>query len=337
MFDAQERSGSGNTVVRTAAGVLIVGLCLTGVLLTSIFSAGEETQASTNILGAKSAAKKKATIAEAHALFKKKDWLGAAEAYEAVIETNPNIPVAWFRLGYALHAAGKLDRAIAAHERAAEFKQLRKIAWYNLACAYGLKKDADKAAEYAGKAWDDGFANAKTFATDADFEAVRNSDVFQKLLARIEREGRIGKNLPKNQQFDFWIGQWDVYDAAGKKLGSNVISKTNNGAVILERWTSASGGVGMSMNYVDPETGAWRQEWIDGGGSVTRKSGGVVDGVMKLEGERIAKNGTKVPTRTTFSPLSKGRVRQLIEQSSDNGQTWKAVFNGIYVPAKPAE
>lgn len=37
------------------------------------------------------------------------------------------------------------------------------------------------------------------------------------------------------------------------------------------------------------------------------------------------------PTRTTLTPLSGDRVRQLIEISVDGGESWRRVFDALYV------
>jgi hypothetical protein len=51
------------------------------------------------------------------------------------------------------------------------------------------------------------------------------------------------------RQFDFWIGTWDVYNPQDVKVGENVIRKLDNGALLLENWTSTQGTTGHSMNF----------------------------------------------------------------------------------------
>jgi hypothetical protein len=46
--------------------------------------------------------------------------------------------------------------------------------------------------------------------------------------------------------FDFWIGDWEVTDLEGKPVGRNAISTEESGCLLVERWTSASGGTGQS-------------------------------------------------------------------------------------------
>ena len=56
---------------------------------------------------------------------------------------------------------------------------------------------------------------------------------------------------PELAQFDFWLGEWDVHMADGRKAGVNSITKEQGGCVLIERWTSVRGGSGISLNYFD--------------------------------------------------------------------------------------
>ena len=64
---------------------------------------------------------------------------------------------------------------------------------------------------------------------------------------------------PEFREFDFWVGSWRVSDADGKTAGDNVISLEQGGCVLVERWRSAGGGTGMSLNYYDPAAQLWKQ------------------------------------------------------------------------------
>lgn len=54
------------------------------------------------------------------------------------------------------------------------------------------------------------------------------------------------------------------------------------------------------------------------------------DGGVRFQGEIPLPDGRKVLDRTTLTPRPDGTVRQLIEQSSDAGKTWRVVFDAIY-------
>src|SRR5262245_25549388 len=59
------------------------------------------------------------------------------------------------------------------------------------------------------------------------------------------------------RQFDFWAGDWDVSTPDGKTAGRNRIEREHGDCVLVERWQSASGGTGTSLNYYDPVARRW--------------------------------------------------------------------------------
>ena len=132
------------------------------------------------------------------------------------------------------------------------------------------------------------------------------------------------------RQFDFWVGEWEVRDAEGKPVGRNSIALEQNGCVLVERWTSALGGTGMSMNHYDPLAQSWRQHWV-GLGIILEMRGGLSDGAMVLEGplQYVAQNRV-TSLRGVWTPLPDGRVRQRFTESSDDGKTWTEWFDGYY-------
>ncbi len=132
-------------------------------------------------------------------------------------------------------------------------------------------------------------------------------------------------------QFDFWLGEWEVHVASGKQAGTNRITRGPGGCVLVERWKSGSGGTGISLNYYDPETDQWVQNWVGSGGSLIDIRGGLKDGSMVLEGtiRNVGKKGVN-PFRGTWTPLDDGRVRQFFEESKDQGKSWTPWFEGFY-------
>ena len=135
-------------------------------------------------------------------------------------------------------------------------------------------------------------------------------------------------------QFDFWIGEWEVY--AGDQLaGHNTITPVMNGCVLQEHWKGASGSEGMSLNFYNPTTKKWRQNWVwKNGTPLPTLTGGFADGKMTLKGESKDKDGKTVIDRITWSDNKDGTVRQLWEKSTDGGKTWKVSFDGLYKKKK---
>lgn len=135
---------------------------------------------------------------------------------------------------------------------------------------------------------------------------------------------------PERKQFDFWVGTWTVRLPNGKVAGANTIEKKHRGCALIESWTSARGGTGVSTNYWDPGKRKWVQNWVDGTGGIIQLEGGLVGAAMRLQGRYVKADGTTSRLRGTWTPLDDGRVRQLFEESKDNGKTWTTWFDGYY-------
>lgn len=135
-----------------------------------------------------------------------------------------------------------------------------------------------------------------------------------------------------HRQFDFWIGEWDVYTPDGAKAGGNTITSILGGCALQENWVSASGGGGHSYNIYDARRDRWHQTWVDGQGTLLVLEGGLQHGRMVLRGERLGRDGQPVLDEISWEPLEGGRVRQLWRASGDGGQSWRLVFDGTYVP-----
>lgn len=143
-------------------------------------------------------------------------------------------------------------------------------------------------------------------------------------------------SMPEHRQFDFWIGDWDV-QMGGQLAGTNTIQLILDGCVLQENWTGSKGGTGKSFNLYDSAKGKWQQTWVDNVGNLLELYGEFKDGVMRLTGENV-RNGKKTLQRLSFFPLEKDRVRQLWEQSQDDGKNWSVAFDGLYIrkgSAKP--
>lgn len=134
---------------------------------------------------------------------------------------------------------------------------------------------------------------------------------------------------PEARQFDFWVGDWDVFAPDGKKAGENRIEKVANGFGLLESWRGAGGGVGHSLNSWHPARKKWQQYWVGLGGTL-ELSGGLENGAMIMTGETRTATGGRQLERITWTPNADGTVRQLWEQSADEGKTWKVAFDGLY-------
>lgn len=132
-------------------------------------------------------------------------------------------------------------------------------------------------------------------------------------------------------QFDFWVGEWDVHVANGTFAGSNSIASDYRNCVLVEDYESATGFIGMSVNYLDHQAGEWVQIWNDASGSQINIRGGLTEEGMLLVGTiHYIGNDSTVPFRGLWTPLPDGRVRQFFEQYDSAAEKWVTWFEGFY-------
>lgn len=133
-------------------------------------------------------------------------------------------------------------------------------------------------------------------------------------------------------EFDFWIGEWEVFDSnTGRKAGENVISKREQGCMLMEQWQGASGSTGTSLNYYNPVTREWRQVWVSAGQYAIDIVGGLRGTAMVLEGSIYNFQGAVWNFRGTWTPNEDGSVRQFFEQYNHDSEEWFPWFDGRYV------
>ena len=141
-------------------------------------------------------------------------------------------------------------------------------------------------------------------------------------------------DAPENDQFDFWLGSWDV-TAGGKVVGHNTIAKIQGGCTVAEDYRAATGPyVGRSFNWWDPVASRWHQVWVDSGGTRLQMTGGLQEGSMVMTGDRT-RQGQLISDRITWTPKPDGTVRQHWEVSEDGGLTWGTLFDGVYTRSEP--
>lgn len=117
-------------------------------------------------------------MAEAKDLLHQEKFGEAAAKFEAIAAANPENAKAALMHGYALHAAGRLDEALAAHERAARFADVKATALYNAACVYALKGETDKAFAKLDESIKAGFWMAEHIEKDTDLASLRKDARF---------------------------------------------------------------------------------------------------------------------------------------------------------------
>jgi hypothetical protein len=139
---------------------------------------------------------------------------------------------------------------------------------------------------------------------------------------------------PEFSQFDFWLGEWEVFGPKGNPAGKNSITRAHGGCVVIENWTGTGGNTGTSFNIYTPATRKWHQIWVDNSGTLLQLEGEFREGSMRLEGPGLTVRGMML-NRITWTPRGDGTIRQYWEISTDQGKTWQASFDGSYKKVVP--
>ncbi len=137
---------------------------------------------------------------------------------------------------------------------------------------------------------------------------------------------------PEYRQFDFWLGEWDVFGLNGKPAGQSRISLILDSCIILEEWTGASGYTGKSFNRYNAVDKQWQQTWVDNvGGSVEFLRGEGTPGKITFFADRnMGNDGKNFLRKLTFYKLADDKVRQHGERSNDGGATWATEYDLEY-------
>lgn len=138
-------------------------------------------------------------------------------------------------------------------------------------------------------------------------------------------------------QFDFWLGEWNVYKYGTDTLvGHNLIKPLASGCALLENWNSIDNrSIGNSVNKYNFGTKKWQQMWVDNVGTTLMIEGDYKDSKMMLENEQPNRTGDgTIKNRITWFNNNDGTVRQLWQYSKDKGKTWLVAFDGLYKKVK---
>lgn len=137
-----------------------------------------------------------------------------------------------------------------------------------------------------------------------------------------------------HEAFDFWIGDWEVFNKDGTMVGKNTIEKIQDKCILKENWRGNQGSTGTSLNFYNLKTQQWEQLWVDNTGSHLKLKGNRVGNQMILSSEVFIHNdGKEYVNRITWTQNEDGTVRQLWE-ILQGGEAVRILFDGLYRKAK---
>ena len=273
---------------------------------------------------------------EADSYYSDEKWAESAAAYEAIVKENRNDARALYRLAVSLRHLGELDKAdkwLQKAEKAGVPFQYIQVEQAHIKLSSGNTTAAIAALDAAEIA---GLADPSKLTEDKGFETLKTDLRFKAVVERVRKNQAPCEYAASFREFDFWIGEWRVVDGAGVFQGTNKIEKLEGGCLLLEKWSSASGSTGTSMNFFDASDGQWVQHWVSPSVLIDIR-GGIEGNSMVLTGNiHYLQSDQDFAFRGTWTPQPSGIVRQHFEQSPDMGETWSTWFDGYYHPVAAA-
>ena len=257
-----------------------------------------------------------------------KNWSEAATAYSAVAAQDPGNGAAWAGLADSELQLKKYDDAITAAQHALALQYQPVLTRVRLGRAYAARQNKLKLLEILNETIGGGYSGrVRLMLLGAEeFQPYAKDPEVQSAL-----QSMVPCQAPQFHQFDFWVGDWDVQSPTGQHLGTNLITREQDGCVLVEHWKSGRGQeTGTSFSYYNFHDGKWHQFYLANQGdpaSFPPTSGKLRDGKMVLENL----DDPKSYSRWTYYVVSPGKVRQMAEYSSDGGKTWVPAWDSIYV------
>jgi ketosteroid isomerase-like protein len=142
---------------------------------------------------------------------------------------------------------------------------------------------------------------------------------------------------PEYRQFDFWIGDWDVFEPDSSTSTAHVrINRILGGCVLREHYEDNTGAVGESFTTYDIGRKLWHQTWVTNRGRLLTIEGGPEHGSILLAGAYYREGGQQVRVRGTWTPIG-STVRESAVTSSDGGKTWQPWFDLSFWPRSMAD
>ncbi len=133
-------------------------------------------------------------------------------------------------------------------------------------------------------------------------------------------------SAPEYRQFDFWIGDWEVFDADSQSNVAHArVDSILDGCVLQEDYQGIDGHKGRSFTIYDASRNIWHQTWVTNRGELLEIEGKIETGEMVLSG----RNREGALVRGRWKP-GKGGVREIAAKSRDGGRSWEPWFDLMF-------
>ena len=133
-------------------------------------------------------------------------------------------------------------------------------------------------------------------------------------------------SAPAYRQFDFWLGEWDVFEEGGStREAQATVTRAQGDCGLREQYQGSDGSGGESLSMYDPVSGEWQQTWLSSHGQIVFIRGNLQGDAMILSGTDHRASGPRL-VRGVWKPEGAG-VRETAETSTDEGKTWTPWFD----------
>ncbi len=150
-----------------------------------------------------------------------------------------------------------------------------------------------------------------------------------------ESLGPVSCVAPEYHQFDFWIGDWDVFEIDRSTPVARVrVDRILEGCVLPEDYQDTNGLKGQSFSIYDAPRKIWHQSWVTNRGQLLVIEGKIQGGEMVLSGLDRTADGKKRHVRGVWKPVN-SVVRETAITSIDGEKTWKPWFDLVFRSHKP--
>jgi hypothetical protein len=138
--------------------------------------------------------------------------------------------------------------------------------------------------------------------------------------------------LMTTKPFDFWVGDWTVYNNGGGIIGTNKVVKMIDGCVLQENWEASNKtNTGTSYNFFDSSDSTWNQVWVSNTGNVLRLNGHIdKEGAMVLKSELVNCPKGNYYNQITWTKNGDASVTQRWDILNESNQPLSKAFEGIY-------
>ncbi len=269
--------------------------------------------------------------------FEEGRWKDAVFEYQQLLSEDTFNGIYWLRIAQAQRELGEYGLALETLERARVVQGPEAMVELERARNFSALGQTENAFIALQSADDAELRSLSVLDNSKEFDSLRLEERFQRFYRSVRQRIYPCESLSSSNNFDFWLGSWNVRQANGSLIGRNEITKEDGGCAIVEKWEGGGGSSGISTSFYVPSRDQWRQVWVGSGGTLIDMTGEIRNDVMRMEGtiEYVGLINSVVAIRGSWTKLSDGRVRQLFEEFNIGTNAWQVWFDGYYELVDP--